>query len=538
MAAVAAVLAVVTTTITTATAKPQRTSTSPTSESGPSTTVSSTTNLLTGAAGTFDTDTGGWVGNSGVLGIVRSPVYAGRGALSVRTSAGAVKNTAALSGIAPSSWTAITAGSTYRATVQLRAATTGRTVQLVFSWFDARGASAGYTWGTPATDRSGAWTESPELVGSAPANASYVSLGVIWYGTDGNEVHYLDSASLVASPSTASPALLGVFDPPFGNTGDPTQLRAMEAWQGKHHAVVGLYTNFEADAADRLFTDQLPATWAEGSVPMVSWMPWIGNDKTVDYDAQIASGQYDAYLADWAGRMKQFLAGPDSAYGNDDDRRAYVRFAHEGNGNWYPYSPAYGGASATSYVAMWRHVHDVVTAGGLDSTRLSWVWSMYNDTAYPGPAVADLYPGDAYVDWVGIDGYNWGNLHEPAETWETPAEVFGAMTTAIRRITTKPLSVDEVGATTSGRTVSDKAAWITQYFDWAAANDVRMTMWFNDYPSLWAVFGGTLGDETYAGATQSYLGYSSYRAAVQASWLVGADRQNARLVTDAQFAGV
>lgn len=493
-----------------------------------------TGNLFTGTKGTFDTDTGGWSGNPGILSVVRSPAYSGQGALAVRAPSGAVTNTAALSGSNAGSWTKVNAGWTYRATVELRAATAGRTVQPVLSWFDSRSAPVGYTWGAPSTDGT-SWTASVPVTGLAPASAAYVSLGLIWYGTPGGEIHYVDAAALVG---TAPHALLGVYDAPFGATGDTTELRDMETWQGKEHAVVGLYTNWEPAEADHLFNEQLPATWAEGSVPMVSWMPWIGNDTSVDYDAQIAGGARDPYIVDWATRMKSFLAGPDGAYGNADDRRVFVRFAHEANGNWYPYSPAWNGSPAASYVSMWRHVHDVVAAQGLDADHLGWVWSVTNDDAYPGPSAEQLYPGDAYVDWIGIDGYNWGNLHEPVESWETPDQVFGPMTARLRALTSKPLSINEVGATTSGRDVPDKAAWITQYFGWASANGVRMTAWFNDYPDLWSVFGGTRGDQVYTAAGRSYAVYSAYRTATQASWLAGSDSTNPRLITDAQFAGV
>lgn len=494
-----------------------------------------TSNLLVGTKGTFDTDTGGWAGGPATLSVTSSPVYGGKGSLAVRAPAGAATNAAAVSGSTPSSWTPVTAGWTYRATAQLRASRTGSTVLPVLSWFDAHGTLVGTAWGTPTSDRPSAWAASAPLNAIAPAKAAYASFGLIWYGTAGNDVHFVDAAEITATPPHA---LLGVYDAPFGATGDATELRAMEAWQRKEHAVVGLYTNWSREAADRLFATQLPATWAEGSIPMVSWMPWMGNDRDVDYNAEIASGSQDSYIIEWATRMRSFLSGADGIYGNGDDRRVFLRFAHEANGNWYPYAPGYGPTPAASYVAMWRHVRDVVTSVGLDSTRLAWVWSVINDDAYPGPSAEALYPGDAYVDWVGIDGYNWGNLHEPGESWETPEQVFAPMTARVRAITAKPLSINELGATTSGYSVAAKATWITQYFDWASANGVRMSAWFNDYPELWAVFGGSAGDGSYTAAGGSYLTYSAYRAAVQAPWLQGSSRQNARLVTDAQFLGL
>ena len=39
----------------------------------------------------------------------------------------------------------------------------------------------------------------------------------------------------------------------------------------------------------------------------------------------ISNGTFDAYINAFSNRLKQWLAGPDGIYGNDDDRRAYLR---------------------------------------------------------------------------------------------------------------------------------------------------------------------------------------------------------------------
>ena len=64
-------------------------------------------------------------------------------------------------------------------------------------------------------------------------------------------------------------ALLGVY---YGNQGwKMDQVQAMEAWQGKRHAVVNLFTDWcsRAKTLDNLFNQQLPAIWANGNVPVI-----------------------------------------------------------------------------------------------------------------------------------------------------------------------------------------------------------------------------------------------------------------------------
>lgn len=338
------------------------------------------------------------------------------------------------------------------------------------------------------------------------------------------------SSTPAAAASPAQP-LLGFYDEPAGS-GDYRRLDAVERWQGRGHAVVGLYTNFDPNRMEPAFA-LADALWRRGNVPMISWMPWLGNVAGIDYDRTIADGAYDEYLRAWAARARSFLAGDDGRYGTGDDRRLYLRFAHEANGAWYPYSPAYGRTPSSSFVAMWRHVHDVFVASGIDDpTRLAWVFSVNNVDSWGGATAEALFPGDAYVDWIAVDGYNWGT--SGGHRWESPAEVFGRMVERLRTLSDRPLAVTEVGATTDGATVEAKSQWIADYFDWARARDVRLTMWFNHYPAMWEIFGGEHGDEAVDGGGA----YVAYRTATADPSFVVGDRSNPRLLTDAQFTGV
>ena len=58
------------------------------------------------------------------------------------------------------------------------------------------------------------------------------------------------------------------------------------------------------------------------------------------------------------------------------------------------------------YVAAWRHVHDIFTSVGAND--VTWVWCPNVDPDHKMQSLGSLYPGDAYVDWTCLDGYNWG----------------------------------------------------------------------------------------------------------------------------------
>lgn len=288
---------------------------------------------------------------------------------------------------------------------------------------------------------------------------------------------------------------------------------------------------------NNLFGQQLPNIWANGNVPMITWEPLTGTRTPADIEVRVAAGQYDPYVNAWAGRMKTFVSGPDGVYGNADDRRAYIRLGHEMNGDWYPWGAALGGNSPADYVAMWRRVVNAFRTLGLDASHVQWVWCVNADDV-GGHAAEAFYPGDAYVDWVALDGYNWG-ASQTWSTWKTPAQTYDAMRLRVRAITLKPMGLTEFASTTSGGSVAAKSQWIKDLFAWSAANGIRMLCWFNeDKETDWMIFGGVAGDGQYKFGRTTYRTYAAYRDAVLAGvWATPNPNANPRLLTDSPFAG-
>jgi mannan endo-1,4-beta-mannosidase len=352
----------------------------------------------------------------------------------------------------------------------------------------------------------------------------------------------LAALPLAAGAQTQGQALLGVY---YGNQGwDTGQVRAMEAWQGKRHATVLLFTDWcnRTKSLDNLFKQQLPNIWANGNVPVVTWEPYLCSPAATPNDvmARAARGDYDAYLNAWADRLKAFVSGPDGRLGTADDRRVYIRLAHEMNGNWYPWSAPAGGTSA-SYVTTWQRVRAIFSTRGFDARSVQWIWAV-NHEDVGNLRAEDYYPGHEYVDWIGIDGYNWGSS-QSWSSWRTPDQVFGPMIARLRAISsTKPLAITETAASTAmpGKVdVAAKSQWITQLFDYTTGTaGARMLVWFNeDKETDWAVFGGTNGDDTYRSGRTTYKVYRSYRTAVQGAGLIPSTPTDLHLLTDQRFAG-
>ncbi|MDQ3812627.1 MAG: hypothetical protein M3347_01595 [Armatimonadota bacterium] len=112
----------------------------------------------------------------------------------------------------------------------------------------------------------------------------------------------------------------------------------------------------------------------------------------------IALGVYDAYFEEAAEAVRDFR-GP-----------VFISINHEMNGTWYPFSEAYpgSGVTASDYVAAWRRIVDIFRRKGAHNA--AFVWSPNVPDVGPVPS-ARYYPGDDYVDWVGVSFYS-GNAVE------------------------------------------------------------------------------------------------------------------------------
>ena len=321
-----------------------------------------------------------------------------------------------------------------------------------------------------------------------------------------------------------------------------SDVRALEAWQERRHAVLELFTDWNSSkkTLDNLFGQQLPNIWANGNVPLVTWEPFTSTTTPADVEVRIGRGDLDAYVRTWAQRLAAFLAGTDGRLATADDRRAYLRLGHEANGNWYPWGAAVGGNAPADFVGMWRRVHGLVASTGVGDAQLQWIWAV-NGEDVGGFAAEAFYPGDAYVDWVAVDAYNWG-ASTSWSSWRSPAEVLGPMVARLRALAPeKPLAVSETASTSStasGPDLAAKRAWVTDLYSWVPATGIGMVVWFNaDKETDWAVFGGAAGDETFRAGRTRYRALSAYRQAVQSPSYAGTDAGNARLLSDDRFAG-
>ena len=213
-----------------------------------------------------------------------------------------------------------------------------------------------------------------------------------------------------------------------------------------------------------------------GFIPLITWEPWYrpqelpGATRPEDQPdfslSEILSGRYDDYIWNWALDLKQ-ISGP-----------IFFRPMHEMNGNWYPWCGRVNGNKPEEFVEAWCYIKSIFDKIGND--QLIWVWSphVHSVPNELGNEIRRYYPGPKEVDWVALDGYNWGNTQEWSR-WQSFEEIFEKGYDNLTQLAPeKPFMLAEVGCAEEG---GDKAKWIERAFRILGDKfpKIKALVWFN-----------------------------------------------------------
>lgn len=314
----------------------------------------------------------------------------------------------------------------------------------------------------------------------------------------------MPSAGTVAPP--ASGAYLGVYTPPAPF--EPAGIDAFEQRGGKSVALVMWYQPWAETNRSRVDTAAIVAVWRRGKVPLITWEPWDPGDNANTLKdpsrqpayrlAAIGTGAYDAHIREWARGLRD-LGGP-----------VMLRPMHEMNGDWYPWSGTANGNKPPEFVRAWRRIHDIFREER--ATNVTWVWSINHESVPDTKAnsYAAYYPGDDYVDWTAISGFNWGTTSRYS-VWQGFAHWY-AKPLAYLHTLPKPICIAEFATVEQG---GSKAAWLKDaYARIGADSRIRAVVYFDSLEA-----GGSSTQDWRANTSPASL--RAFAAAVAPSRFVG-----------------
>jgi mannan endo-1,4-beta-mannosidase len=249
---------------------------------------------------------------------------------------------------------------------------------------------------------------------------------------------------------------------------------------------------------------------SHGSIPFYSWgsqsIPVPSNLSEPNFQlSDVIGGTYDSYIRQFATAAKNW------------GHPFFLRFNWEMNGGWFAWAEGVNGNQKGEYVRAWRHVHDIFTEVG--ATNATWVWCPNVDPENRMQDLGALYPGDAYVDWTGLDGYNWGTNPARPDRWRTFDSLYKSTYAKVTETIapSKPLIVSEVGSSEYG---GSKASWLKDMLAKVPTDypKIRGLLYFEKYDdgmdwpiatsaSATSAFAEGIGNAAYAENTFGSLGF-------------------------------
>jgi len=255
---------------------------------------------------------------------------------------------------------------------------------------------------------------------------------------------------------------------------DMSALDQFEAKAGKSLSLLAFYAPFADCTVSPCEYIGFPAVPAQhvrerGAIPFLSWSSSSTDRELVRQPnfklSAIIEGRYDEYIENFAENAREW------------GHPFFLRFDWEMNGFWFPWNETVNGNKAGEYVAAWRHVHDIFTR--VQANNATWVWCPNIALVKRLKGLKRYYPGNGYVDWTCLDGFNWGNTQYSAG-WMSFERVFRSTYKEVRKIApSKPMIIGETASEERG---GSKAKWIENALHTIPKNfrKVRGLIWFNE----------------------------------------------------------
>ncbi len=267
----------------------------------------------------------------------------------------------------------------------------------------------------------------------------------------------VNSATFVTTANINANKLLepaaGIYHaafPDFGGTEDivtAARIKDFETLVNKE--IVWAYFSNNWYNNIRFPAEEVNTIHSAGKIPFIRIMPRTTFDEggpDPNYTMQkIIDGVYDTDLTQWA---------LDAANTNIP---LLVEFGTEVNGNWFPWNGQYNGAGETTgygdstlpdgaerFRDAYRHVIDISNANG--ANNITW---FFHIDAYGSPAaswndIANYYPGDNYIDWLGVSVYG---PQESNEDYQEFSEIMDDVYPSLSNLSNKPIAILEFAIT-------------------------------------------------------------------------------------------
>jgi len=263
----------------------------------------------------------------------------------------------------------------------------------------------------------------------------------------------------------SAPLTWGMFEPAAAYSAYG-KLKSYEEYFGYEFPIILNYSNFQNTSKHPNLRYRLDMAYSNNKTLILTLQTiWLPDGSNMVY--KILNGEYDEFLQDYAEVIADF------------GHPVLFRLGNEMNGDWCPYSSYNTSKDTIIFTEFYRYVYGFFERAGANANSI-WVWNP-NGGSYPDFKWNDelmYYPGDNYVDIVGLTRYNTGTFYRAVgEKWQEFHELYDGLYSRYSTIYGQPLMIPEFASASMG---GDKEQWVRNMFEVIRKYDgLKVAVWWN-----------------------------------------------------------
>lgn len=229
---------------------------------------------------------------------------------------------------------------------------------------------------------------------------------------------------------------IGIFQPESeSGLSDLEEISFIENDQDVDFSIISHYIAWGNQSLENFPYKELENTFEKNAYPMITWEPWVSELAKFDTIAPlkkekkalkyIAEGYFDNHIQDFVQILKTY------------DKPIFLRFAHEFDNPQYPWSKK-GNNTPEEFKKAWIHLYNIIK--NQEANKIILVWNPWKPEA-----VSEYYPGDKYIDWIGLTSLNYSILNENKKE-ESFRAIYKPFREEISKVSKKPVMLAEFGS--------------------------------------------------------------------------------------------
>lgn len=256
---------------------------------------------------------------------------------------------------------------------------------------------------------------------------------------------------------------LGIFAPKIDNgITDLKIVKDISNQIDESFDIISLYLFWEKDTDTSFPHSLIDSIYNQKSIPMITWEPWLTSFKD-DVNTNrhvfklITEGYFDDYIKSFALQMRELK------------RPVFLRFAHEFDNPFYPWYDN-SNNSASNFKKAWIHTYEIFKKN--NALNVIWIWNPWKSED-----VDSFYPGKEYVDWIGVNILNYGQLNKDGK-WHDFEDLYEPFHNKFKNLPQTPVMISELGTIKRDQ---NQAEWFSDAFI-AINNDykeIKSVIFFN-----------------------------------------------------------